>query len=102
MLEEYKKATEVAAVLGFTVGTFKIGMGLLPEVHTTLSGTIDSIQKDKVDGLLQEHQDRPTTVMLLKALLLAKKVSDHIEGRLNGVTLHITLGVPPHVNVELH
>ena len=99
---DYKRATDTLETLGFEIGSFTIGMGMLPEVHTTLSGKIENIQKDRVEALMQEHQDHMSTVTLLKGLLLAKRVADHIEGRLDSVTLHITLGVPPHVNVEIH
>ena len=101
-MKDYKKATNTLETLGFEVGKFMIGMGVLPEVHTTLSGKIASIQKDRVEQLMQEHQDHSSTVTLLKGLLLAKRVSDHFEGRLENVTLHITLGIPPSLDVELH
>ena len=99
---DYKRATNTLETLGFEIGSFTIGMGVLPEVHTTLSGKIENIQKDRVEALMQEHKDHVSTVTLLKGLLLAKQVADHIEGRLDSVTLHSTLGVPPHVNVEIH
>jgi len=101
-MDDYKKATNTLEPLGFKIGKFTIGMGLMPEVHTTLSGKIANIQKDRVEKLMQEHQDHSSTVTLLKGLLLAKRVSDHLEGKLESVTLHITLGIPPSVNVELH
>jgi hypothetical protein len=101
-LNDYKKATVILNALGFTVGKFMVSMGLPPEVHTTLSGKVDSIQKDEVERLIEKHQNDSSTVHLLKALLLAKKISGHVEGRLDGVTLHITLGLPPSVKVELH
>ncbi len=101
-LIEYKKATDTLETLGFVIGKFAVSMGLPPEVHTTLSGKISAIHKENIEQLIKQHQDDATTVMLLKALLVARKVSDHIEGKLDGVTLHITLGALPGVNVELH
>jgi hypothetical protein len=101
-MNDYKKATNTLETLGFEIGTFTVGMGVMPEIHTTLSGKVANIQKDRVEKLMQEHQDHSSTVTLLKGLLLAKRVSDHLEGKLESVTLHITLGIPPSVNVELH
>jgi hypothetical protein len=101
-MADYKKATDTLETLGFEIGNFTVGMGLLPEIHTTLTGKIANIQKDRIEQLMANHDDHVSTVTLLKALLLAKRVADHIEGRLESVTLHITLGVPPHVNVEIH
>ncbi len=101
-IADYKKATRTLETIGFQVGNFTIGMGVLPEVHTTLSGKVSSIKKEEVEQLMQQHQDHSSTVTLLKGLLLAKQVSDHLEGRLDSVTLHIKLGIPPSVDVELH
>jgi hypothetical protein len=101
-MNDYKKATRTLETLGFQVGKFTVAMGLLPEVHTTLSGKVANIKKDQVEQLMQQHQDHPSTVTLLKGLLLAKQVSDHLEGKLESVTLNITLGIPPSVDVELH
>ena len=101
-MNDYNKATKTLLTLGFEVGKFTIGMGAIPEVHTTLSGKIANIEEGRVEQLMQEHKDHSLTVTLLKGLLLAKQVSDHLEGKLESVTLHITLGIPPSVNVELH
>jgi hypothetical protein len=101
-MNDYKKATATLEKLGFVVGKFTIGMGVLPEIHTSLSGKVADIRQEQVEQLMQEHHDHSSTVTLLKGLLLAKRVSDHLDGRLESVTLHITLGIPPSVNVELH
>ena len=101
-VKDYKKATKTLETLGFEVGKFTIGMGVLPEIHTTLSGKVANIKQDQVAELMQQHQDHASTVTLLKSLLLAKQVSDHLEGRLECVTLNIKLGIPPNVEVELH
>ena len=39
-MKDYKKATNTLETIGFAVGKFMIGMGVLAEVHTTLSGKI--------------------------------------------------------------
>lgn len=101
-LNDYNKATKTLLTLGFEIGKFTIGMGVIPEVNTTLSGKIANIEKGRVEQMMQEHKDHSLTVTLLKGLLLARQVSDHLEGKLESVTLHITLGIPPSVNVELH
>src|SRR5262249_48598699 len=86
-MTDYKRATDTLETLGFEIGSFTVGMGLLPEIHTTLSGKIANIQKDRVEQLMAAHKDHVPTVTLLKGLLLAKTISDHIEGRLESVTL---------------
>ncbi|MEO7152780.1 MAG: hypothetical protein ABIX46_13865 [Burkholderiaceae bacterium] len=101
-MDDYNRATAVLATLGFEVGKFRIAMGVLPEVHTTLTGKVADVRKDRVEALMQAHASEPTTVTLLRGLLLARQVADHVQGALNSVTLHVTLGLPPSVEVELH
>ena len=101
-LEEYKKATRQLEMLGFKVGKMTVGMGALPEVHTSLIGEIDSVDPARIAALMDERKDDKLLITLLKALLLAKKVHGHVESKLKSVTLHATLGLPPSVSVELH
>ena len=101
-MDDYNRATAVLATLGFEVGKFRIAMGVLPEVNTTLAGKVAGIRKDRVEALMQEHASESTTVTLLRGLLLARQVADHVQGALNSVTLHVKLGLPPSVEVELH
>ncbi len=101
-LDDYRRATAVLATLGFEIGKFRIGMGVLPEVNTTLTGKVSDIRKDRVDALMQAHANESTTVALLRGLLLARQVADHVQGALDSVTLHVKLGLPPSVEVELH
>ena len=54
-MDDYNRATAVLATLGFEVGKFRIAMGVLPEVHTTLAGKVADIRKDRVEALMQEH-----------------------------------------------
>ncbi len=70
-------------------------------MHTALIGEIERIDVERLTALMEAKKDDTLLVSLLKALLLAKKVHGRVESTLKGVTLHITLGVPPSVNVEL-
>jgi hypothetical protein len=101
LLDEYKNATRQLEAIGFRVGKMTVGMGLLPEVHTALIGEIERIDVGRLTTLMHEKKDDKLLVSLLKALLLAKKVHGHVESTLKGVTLHVTLAVPPRVDVEL-
>jgi len=100
-LDEYKKATRQLEALGFKVGKMTVGMGVLPEVHTSLIGEIDSVDIARLTTMMEEKKDDKLLVTLLKALVLAKKVHGHVESTLKSVTLHATLGLPPSVSVEL-
>jgi hypothetical protein len=49
-----------------------------------------------------EHQGEAQLVSLLHTLITAKALWEHVELKLTSVTMNITLGVPPKVDVEFH
>ncbi|HMI36073.1 MAG TPA: hypothetical protein VK505_00445 [Steroidobacteraceae bacterium] len=100
-LTDYKNATRQLEALGFKVGTMTVGMGLLPEVHTSLVGDINSIDVPRLTAMMNDKSDDKLLASLLKALIMAKNVHAHVESTLKSVTLQIKLGVPPSVSVEL-
>jgi hypothetical protein len=100
-LTDFKSATKQLETFGFKMGKLSVGMGLLPELHTSLMGDIASIDVPRITAMMDEKKDDKLLVSLLKALLMAKKVHAHIESTLKSVTLHISLGVPPSITVEL-
>src|SRR5262245_24448887 len=100
-LDAYRKATEQLEPLGFKVGKMTVGMGALPEVHTSLIGEIEKVDAERLKALTEAKKDDQVLAALVKALLLAKKVHGHVDSSLKCVTLHATLGLPPSVRVEL-
>ncbi len=101
-LDDYKRAVAVLETLGFTVGKLMIGMGILPEIHTSISGSIQVISEDRVNKLIEQHKEEKMLVSLLEALIMTRKLWEHVESKLTSVTLNVTLGVPPKLTVELH
>jgi len=101
-LEEYKKAIAVLETFGFTVGKFTVGTTLLPEIHTSISGSIEDIRENELKTMIEDHQEDTLLVYLLKALILTKQFWKLVELKLMGVTIDLTLGVPPKINVEVH
>ncbi len=101
-IAEYKKAAAVLETLGFTVGRFTVGMGAFPELHTTLVGSIEKIHEDHLRTMIDEHKNEELLVALLKTLIWARWGWEQMESKLTGVTLHVTLGVPPKVSAEIH
>src|SRR5712691_8390837 len=99
-ITEYKKAISVLEALGITVGSFRIGMGVLPEIHTSLVGSIENIREDRVQSMIGEHKGEDLLVALLKALLWARWGWEHLELKVTTVTLHVTLGVSPNIAAE--
>ena len=101
-LDEYKKAMRVLETFGFTVGKFSVGMGIFPEIHTSISGSIENIREEGLKKLIEEHQTERLLVSLLNGLITARRLWEHVELKLTSVTLDITLGVLPKINVEAH
>jgi len=101
-ITEYKNATSALEALGITVGSFTIGMGVLPEIHTTLVGSIEKIREDRVQAMIEEHKSDELLVALLKTLLWARWVWEHLELKVTNVTLHVTLGISPKITAEVH
>jgi len=101
-LDDYKKAVAILETFGFTVGTFTVSMGMLPEIHTSISGSIENIREDGLKKLIEEHKSETLLVSLLNALIVARHCWQRAELKLKSVTLDVTLGVPPKIEVEVH
>lgn len=101
-LDEYKKAIALLEDFGFTVGRFTVSMGLLPEIHTSISGSIENIHEDALRKLIDERQAEPLLVSMLKALITLRHFWEHVELKLKSVTINVTLGMPPKIAVEAH
>ena len=102
LLDDYKKVTGVLEKFGFKIGTFSVGMGVLPEIHTTISGSVEDLREESLKQTIEEHQGEATLVSLLKALIASKQIWEHVELKLTTLTLDVTLGVPPKVGVDFH
>jgi hypothetical protein len=101
-LDEFKKATNLFGKFGFKVGKFKVGMGALPEISTSVSGSLETVQVENIKQLIEDHKDNKLLVSMLKALVTAKEVRDRVElPYFTGAKLDIKLGVPPKISFDL-
>ena len=101
-LEEFKNATSLFGKFGFKVGKFKVGMGALPEISTSVSGSLEGVKVDSIKQLIEEHKDNKLLASMLKALIMAKEVRDRVElPYFTGAKLDIKLGVPPKISFDL-
>lgn len=101
-LADYKKAAAVLETFGFTVGKFSVTMGALPEIHTSLVGSIEKVREDRLRAMMDEHKSEDLLVSLLRTLSWARWGWEQMESKLTGVTLHVTLGFPPKLSAEIH
>ena len=102
MIGGYKKIIAVLEPLGFKMGNFSVVMGVLPEVHTSISGSVLDIHEEALKSLMAEHQSETLLVTLLKTLILTKKLWEHMESKLTSATINLTLGVSPKVTVDVN
>jgi hypothetical protein len=102
LVDSYKKVIAVLEPLGFKLGKFSIVMGVLPEIHTSISGSVKDISEDALKKLMDEHQSETLLVTLLKALIVTKKLWEHMESKLTSATINLTLGVSPKVTVDVN
>jgi hypothetical protein len=101
-LDEWKNAIATLEAFGFTVGKFTIGMGILPEIHTSFSGSIENIREDDLKKMIQAKPEDRLLVSLLDALITARRLWEHMQLKLTSVTLNVTIGLPPKITVEMH
>jgi hypothetical protein len=102
ILEEYRRAISMLEVFGLRVGKLRVTAGLLPEVSTTIVGSMDFIQPDRVRQMIDANQDKKILVAVLSALLTARSIRETVElQELKSVVIDIVLGVPPKITVEL-
>lgn len=102
VLDEYNKVLPVAESLGLSVGSFQVEMGILPEIKTSLVGSVERINQEVVQKLITDHQSNKILVAILNALLITKDLQQrlHIKA-LKGIKVDVKLGVSPNVSVHL-
>jgi hypothetical protein len=98
--DQYKKATAVLETFGFQVEKVSLNM-VPPEINSSFLGSIENIREEKLRNMIEEHKAETLLVAMLKMLIMTRWVWEHMEPRAKSVTLHLTLGILPHVKTEL-
>lgn len=102
ILEEYQKVLPLAESLGLSVGSFKLEMGLVPEIRTTLIGSVERINKESVQKLIADHPSNKLLGAILNALLITKDLQQKLNIKsLKGIAVDVKLGIAPNVSVHL-
>lgn len=102
IIDEFNKMMPIAEELGLSIASFNIEAGLLPQIKTSLIGSIDNIKDEAVERLIKQNESNKLLVAVLNAVLLAKSVHHRLEGAyisvLKDLVVDIKLGVPPSVS----
>jgi hypothetical protein len=102
LLGEYSQAMESLKALGLKVGKIHLEMGILPQISTSIRGSIDDLDPVKVQKMLDDNPDRKLLTAILTALLTVFRIRDLVDLKsTKDVVLDVTLGVPPKVSVNL-
>lgn len=102
LIDEFNKILPFAEELGLSISSFNIEAGLLPEVKTSLVGSIEDIKDEAVERIISENENNKLLVAVLNSILMAKKIHGRLEGAyisiLRDLVIDIKLGVPPSVS----
>ncbi|VXD13547.1 conserved hypothetical protein [Planktothrix serta PCC 8927] len=104
ILEEYQKFLPYAEQLGLKVDSFSIEAGVLPQIKTSLRGSIDNIKNEMIEKIKSENNNNKLLIAVLNAILLAKKCNDKLESvyisLFKDIIIDIKLGIPPAISVR--
>ena len=100
-LDEFNQALPTIHALGFTVQSFSVGMGLIPEIAATLVASVDDVDVGKLKELIDANKERRVLVAILKALEAAYNVKKQVPNiPFEGLEVDMKLGLPPHIGVQ--
>jgi hypothetical protein len=89
-------------VFGLSVGKIRVTAGLLPEISTTIRGSLNNIDQNQVQKMLEEKREEKLLAAILSALLTLTKVREVIEmDVLHDLLIEVSLGIPPRVSIDL-
>jgi len=102
LLEHFNDAIPTLKGLGLTVSNVHLGMGILPEIQATLTGSIEAVDPAKIQELIDSNKEkeRDFLTLVLRSLQAASRMKDQISAAgFKGVKVDLKLGLPPHVSV---
>ena len=98
-LDEFNEAIPAIKALGFAVTDLNVGIGPMPEISAKLTGSIDSIEEEKIKELIGSNQDNKFLVTVLKGLQTASNVQNKLgDLGFKGVEAEVKLA-PPGIKV---
>ena len=102
IIDEFNAMLPFAEELGLSVASFDIEAGLLPQIKTSLVGSIDNINNEAVEQIISEHESNKLLVAVLNAVLMTKNIHQRLNSAyisvLKDLVIDIKLGVPPSIS----
>jgi hypothetical protein len=102
LLGEYSQTVSTLQTLGLDVGKIRVEMGLLPQVSTTIRGSVNDLDPEKIQKVLDSNPDKKLLNAILSALLTLVRIREVVDLKNSkDVVLDVTLGMPPKVSAQL-
>ena len=102
VIAEFNNFLPMAEELGLKVQSFNIEAGILPEIKTSLVGSIENIKNEAVEKIIAENKNNKLLVAVLNAVLMTKNIHQKLEGAyisiLQELVIDIKLGIPPSIS----
>jgi hypothetical protein len=101
LLDGFNRGMPALKALGLSLHSFHVSMGLPPKIEAVLVGSIEAIDKDKIQKLMEIHQANTFLIGILKGLQTASNLKGLLgEVGLNGIEVPIKIGIPPRITVR--
>jgi len=100
LMGDFSEAIPTIKGLGLSVSDFRIGMGVIPEIEAKLTGSVEALDADKIQELIESSQENDILIYILKALRTASNLKERLGGLgFEGVEVDVKLGLPPRISV---
>lgn len=101
MLDDFNQAIPTIKGLGFSIKDIKTEMGVSPKVKAKLTASVEAMDGEKIQELIDDHSDKKFLVLVLKGFLAASNIKEQLSGlEFKGVEAKIKLGMPPSISVN--
>ena len=101
LLQDFNKALPIMKDLGLSVGNIAVNVSFFPSMQAKLRGSIDCLNKERIQQLIAQHQKNKIAVTVLKGLYTAANVQNVVKGiPFKGVEVSMKLGILSNVNVN--
>ena len=100
-LDEFNHAMEILDDFGFKVDKLNVGSGLIPNIQTSIVGSLEAVDLDIVEKAITEFEGKKIIVTLMKSIRTAKTIRDHVSMLpFSDVRIDVTLGWPPDISLD--
>lgn len=101
MLDDFNQAIPTIKGLGFSIKDIKAEMGVSPKVKAKLTASVEAMDGEKIQELIDDNSDKKFLVLVLKGFLAASNIKDQLSDLdFKGVEAKIKLGMPPSISVS--